>query len=399
VSFSVVPPEEKSPTSTASNPDWSILFAEAGLEPSQFTPTDVRWNPAAYADNTASWQSSAVNRSGAPVRIQAAALQGMPVLFRILGPWNQGTQSESSRLRVAGIIEVLVAALLLLTVFLGGLFFARRNLRLGRGDRRNANRLALFILSLSVSTWLLSLPRVSVISLVSSPYLAGLLWVFYIALEPFVRRRWPQSLVSWTRLLSGEWRDPIVSRDMLIGFAMAVFVMCTDWFAHYFLPTLLGHAELGIPYQCDLQAFMGSRFFLSHVLSVLYSNVSAGLGLICLLCIVMTLLKHQKTAIAVCCIGLVLMTPPDSSSLWSVAIKLSLTPIFFIILLRFGFLSAAASFVISTMLREFPIGFQFSAWYSGYGYAALAMLAAVVFYAFRYSLGGRPIIGSPQLDD
>jgi hypothetical protein len=36
---------------------------------------------------------------------------------------------------------------------------------------------------------------------------AGLLWLIYIALEPFVRRRWPHMLVSWTRLLSGAFGD------------------------------------------------------------------------------------------------------------------------------------------------------------------------------------------------
>jgi hypothetical protein len=48
-------------------------------------------------------------------------------------------------------------------------------------------------------------------------FLGGFLWVLYIALEPFVRRRWPHLLISWTRLLSGQWRDPVVGRDVLIG--------------------------------------------------------------------------------------------------------------------------------------------------------------------------------------
>src|SRR5262249_3000074 len=34
-----------------------------------------------------------------------------------------------------------------------------------------------------------------------------------------VRRRWPQLLVSWTRVLSGEWHDPLVGRDALVGCA------------------------------------------------------------------------------------------------------------------------------------------------------------------------------------
>ena len=28
-------------------------------------------------------------------------------------------------------------------------------------------------------------------------------WLFYVALEPYVRRFWPQLLIGWTRALSG----------------------------------------------------------------------------------------------------------------------------------------------------------------------------------------------------
>ena len=36
---------------------------------------------------------------------------------------------------------------------------------------------------------------------------AGIYWLLYIALEPFVRRLWPESLISWTRVLDGRWRE------------------------------------------------------------------------------------------------------------------------------------------------------------------------------------------------
>ena len=44
-------------------------------------------------------------------------------------------------------------------------------------------------------------------------------WILYMALEPFARRRWPEMLISWTRAISGSWRDPLVGRDILIGAA------------------------------------------------------------------------------------------------------------------------------------------------------------------------------------
>ena len=49
-------------------------------------------------------------------------------------------------------------------------------------------------------------------------------WVLYIALEPYVRRRWPATLVSWSRLLAGGFRDPLVGRDVLVGCLAGAFV-------------------------------------------------------------------------------------------------------------------------------------------------------------------------------
>ena len=35
-------------------------------------------------------------------------------------------------------------------------------------------------------------------------------WLYYLALEPYVRRLWPQALISWSRVLAGRVRDPLV---------------------------------------------------------------------------------------------------------------------------------------------------------------------------------------------
>jgi hypothetical protein len=40
---------------------------------------------------------------------------------------------------------------------------------------------------------------------------------FYLALEPYIRRTWPELLVSWARILSGEFTDPLVGRDLIFG--------------------------------------------------------------------------------------------------------------------------------------------------------------------------------------
>jgi hypothetical protein len=112
----------------------------------------------------------------------------------------------------------------LVIVFVGGAVIARRNLRQGRGDRRGAFRLAavylgagcivvLTHLSTSPTQWLNQLQRNFAYEL----YFACMIWLFYLAVEPYVRRLWPGTLVAWTRLLEGRLRDPLIGRHILLG--------------------------------------------------------------------------------------------------------------------------------------------------------------------------------------
>ena len=117
-----------------------------------------------------------------------------------------------------------------------GVLLARKNLSDGRGDRKGALRLAIYTFSALMINWiflahhypgfeeffLLFIPAVMFALFVST-----LLWLYYMALEPYVRRWWPHRIVSWSRLLAGDFRDPLVGRDILIGsvFGVAIAVV------------------------------------------------------------------------------------------------------------------------------------------------------------------------------
>jgi hypothetical protein len=61
------------------------------------------------------------------------------------------------------------------------------------------------------------------------------------------------------------------------------------------------------------------------------------------------------------------------------------------VLVRFGFLALYVTAYVGIGLASFPLTFQSSLWYSGYGYAALAIVAALALFGFRTSLGGRRV--------
>ena len=51
-------------------------------------------------------------------------------------------------------------------------------------------------------------------------FVAAMLWLAYIAIEPYLRRHWPDALISWNRLQAGRFRDPLVASHVLIGLAL-----------------------------------------------------------------------------------------------------------------------------------------------------------------------------------
>ena len=60
------------------------------------------------------------------------------------------------------------------------------------------------------------------IAVCTSVFYGVLLWTIYVALEPSVRKRLPQALVSWTNVLAGRVGDSVVGRDLLVGAALGV---------------------------------------------------------------------------------------------------------------------------------------------------------------------------------
>jgi hypothetical protein len=71
----------------------------------------------------------------------------------------------------------------------------------------------------------------------------------------------------------------------------------------------------------------------------------------------------------------------------------------YFLLKRFGLLGTVASITFGTLLLQFPITPQLSAWYSGTGLAGAVLLLAFAAYAFHTSLGGRPMFQSRLLED
>ena len=84
---------------------------------------------------------------------------------------------------------------------------------------------------------------------------------------------------------------------------------------------------------------------------------------------------------------------------WMIPASLITVTLYLLVLMRFGLVAIVLADCVAGLFLTFPNALEASAWYSDTGYAALAIFAVVVLYAFRTSLGGRPLITAPNLDD
>ena len=145
--------------------------------------------------------------------MRAGALRGRIVYFAVLDSMGSTIAALDAPTRYAPPSVADIAGSILYWVMVaGGLLLARRNLRQGRVDHRGAFRLALFVFVVTAleTVFTFSIPERGIVALIDSLVIgralghallhAGQMWLFYVALEPHVRRLWPRMLVSWARL-------------------------------------------------------------------------------------------------------------------------------------------------------------------------------------------------------
>jgi len=138
-------PSQVEVAQTGREPDWNLLFAEAGLDKSKFATGAPKWAPPDRFDTSADWDGHVAGHSDLPLHVTAAAWRGQPVYFQVIAPWDKPWQTGppnpflGSRLLSAFVVSVFMAY-----VVVGG-FFARRNVRRGRADVKGAVRLGVVL--------------------------------------------------------------------------------------------------------------------------------------------------------------------------------------------------------------------------------------------------------------
>jgi hypothetical protein len=213
---------------------------------------------------------------------------------------------------------------------------------------------------------------------------ALLAWVVYTALEPWVRRRWPQVLISWTRYTVKGIRDPLVGRGLLFGAAFA----CVG--AALRLLRMALHGYGGEPWMGWLDPLASLRMTAAAGLLQVAGSLFGPLLVLFLLFVLRVVLRKEWAAAVVCVVLVAAINDPSADySKVDWAIILVDTALGVFVLLRYGLLVLIAAVGLGGFLMGIPRTLDFSLWYAPMGMLPLAAVALIAVYGFRVSLAGR----------
>ncbi len=408
IEFNAVPPQVDESQQPTTPFDWTALFSEAGLDISSFTSSNSTWSPPFCYDARAAWEGTCIDNPDIPVRIEAAAYRGKPVYFQIVYPWDKPLRQEEA----AGLAGRNVAGILLTITFIAGLIgavlLARRNLKMGRGDRKGALKIVLVAFCCVMISSLLYADHVptlggemSVIYEAASWSLVvvALLWIVYVALEPYVRRRWPRLIISWSRLLSGGWRDPMVGRDILVGGLLGLGHTLAIHLS-IFLPRLLGLPSFpGLSFAPDAH---GLTSLIAFVSTILPRSIFSGMGFLFLILLFYVLFKRQWLAASALWLIIFVVNGLGfySGDPWIAWISpVVIATIAVITVVRFGLLSTVAFQFFFFLSAQRALTTDLSKWFAGETIFVVIVLLGISVYSFYTSLAGQPLFRGKILQD
>jgi serine/threonine-protein kinase len=406
--FYVVTPqvEDDSGSLPVPPPDWSLLLERAELDEAQLTETEPQWTPFFFVDERVAWEGVYPDAPEVPIRVEAAAYRGRPVYFRVLQEWTRPERVEFFQLSPGQRAGNLIAGVLIVTTLLAALLLARRNLRLGRGDRKGALRLAVYTFSIMAVGWVLQADHVNdffgefVLVLRSAGnglLMSAILWAFYIALEPYVRRRWPGALISWNRFLGGGFRDPLVGQHILIGCVAGVAVVLVVLLGVH-ITAWMGRPP-GTPDVFRLDYVLSMARAVSAVLEQNVESLALALGFLLMLLLFRILLR--KEVLAGLALALIFGAQMTLNSELSVYIALPLFTLAWVlpafVAIRFGLLALASCIFSLSLLLNFPLTWDFGHWMGSSAAFVLLVVVGIAFYGFQTAVGSRSLLKDDTL--
>ena len=401
--FVALTPPATSGPAASQHSHWPAIFAAAGLDLSQFTADEPRASAPGVADSQLAW-TGVYPRFSEPIRVEAATFKGNVVFFDILFPWtisDRTTNRDAHPWLLSEDIVLLAVVALIAAV-------ATHNWKAGRGDPAGAWHLGVYTAAAYACSLLLIIPSSTLPSGIWLPIAFSaafglVIGSAYLALEPWVRRLWPHTMITWARLLSGKWRDPVVCRDLLVAIACATANHAIQRTAQV-VALSLGNAPVQPESSGTLGFYLGNltstRLMTADMILAFVRSLDVLMFFVVLL-IARAVLKKQwrATVVYLAFWSLVLAAPHVVEGDWVVVIYwiVELSLLLFL-MLRFGLLATVAFGTMSILISRSVLTTNLGAWYGQSTLVAVVIVSGLALVVFRLALGGRPVWNLEILD-
>ena len=218
---------------------------------------------------------------------------------------------------------------------------------------------------------------------------AATFWLTYVAIEPFVRRRWPDLIVSSTRLLAGRVTDPLIGRDILIGGLLGTVAAVFN--AAYLLAAtgfeLPRHA---LPPPFVLGPLYSAAQAVGQFVWIVQIALQNALGVMLLLVVLTSVLRRRWLATAAFFLVCIVLMGLPSGMAPTVLVQALLATL---VVTRYGVLAGVAYTLFFLSSIWFPLTLDAEAFYVTSSAVVTALLLGVGWWALYTTLGGKPLGG------
>ncbi|HUP64464.1 MAG TPA: hypothetical protein VM557_04195, partial [Thermoanaerobaculia bacterium] len=376
--------------------DWTPFLGASGIDLSSLSSVSPSWTSPVDSDAKRAWEAKYPGGPGS-IRIEAASYHGQPVWFAMIMPWREPIGLEARPSPQWETVVLLFNVLLILLLPVAAILIIRRNFRRGREDVRGAVVLGVTVfVTLALAAALRANHAASLYEewvvysqLAIETFFFGVLSaLFYFAAEPLVRRRWPEMLVSWSRLVAGRWRDPMIGRDLLIGVVAGLAVAAGS----YLLVLMIdgpGHA-LALKAATPLGSVRHTGFFLLRgIAEGLIRAIGAAFLLVLLRGFVRKTWLTAVLATVICAASILYLGIGSETARTVAAVLFAATGVF--ILIRFGLIATAATAYVILILHWIPTTLDPSSWFFGRSLLAYGTLVVLGLIGFFLSLGEKSL--------
>jgi hypothetical protein len=292
---------------------------------------------------------------------------------------------------ISNVVRLLITlALSILCIVSGG-----ARLRTGKSDWRGGLKFANVLVLLTLTNWLFGahhsmVPDAEVMSFMQALgeglVAAFALFFIYVVIEPEVRRRTPELLIGWSRMVQGRWNDARVGRDVLVGSAVGSASILTLALVNGIPTWFPFKGQTPIPPNTDV--ITGGQLLFAQFTAIPLSAVGASFGLFGVWFLFWLAFRRKLPAAIGLAIVMTLLALGAENPVIEVPGVIIDGALVAYVITRHGLLALVSSWVIRLLIQGIPAPFTSTSPYAFSAVVAIVVPVLIVLWAYRNASGG-----------